>query len=346
MKCYSCQKDLEVGENPCRSCGQPVYTTHQGAGIAKGRRVDGGRVAPASPKDYIATSGMSALPRKVDLRQHCSPVEDQGQVGSCAACAVVGAMEYQQRKAGRPVVDLSRMFVYFNGRRMRGTEHEDSGMSVPEAMAAFMAFGAPPETDWPYDPALLTKAPDQAVYNKAREHTPGEYARVSGQENIRGALAQGFPVSCLFQVPVRCFDEAGRTGLLPPATPEELARARGETGHIVLAVGYDLDTGHYLIRNSWGESWGDRGYFRAPFDVCEAGVHPFSTWILGKLDAAPMFQITRPARAAAPADSTPIEGGVKDLAAKMRTEIRDSLTKEIADSIKGIKDRVNPPRRG
>ena len=167
MKCYRCQKALSPNDTTCASCGQAVYTTHTGPGLAMGRRVDGALASDPSPRDYIATANLPSLPRQVNLRQHCSAVEEQGQLASCVACSVVGAMEHAERKAGRPAAEFSRMFLYFNGRRLRGTPDRDSGMSVPQCLAAFLAFGAPPESAWPYKPDLLAKEPDAAAYAQA-----------------------------------------------------------------------------------------------------------------------------------------------------------------------------------
>jgi hypothetical protein len=56
------------------------------------------------------------LPRKVDLRGGCSRVENQGQLGSCTANALVGNLEFLQKEAGHRVTNLSRLFVYYNER--------------------------------------------------------------------------------------------------------------------------------------------------------------------------------------------------------------------------------------
>ena len=45
-----------------------------------------------------------------------TPVEDQSSLGSCAANALVGALEYLVRRETGQHVDLSRTFVYFNQR--------------------------------------------------------------------------------------------------------------------------------------------------------------------------------------------------------------------------------------
>ncbi len=254
---------------------------------------------------------------------------------------MVGAMEYLERKKGLAPVDLSRLFVYYNSRRMGGRADLDVGATIPEAMAAFLAYGAPPEPEWPYDPERVAWEPDQPTYREALPHQPEEYARVDGLEAIKGALAREHPVVFATSLPDRCYEEAGRTGRMPTPNAAELAAVRTDCGtHAMLLVGYDLDEGAMLIRNSWGQDWGDRGYCRIPIDVFEASAAKGAAWILGSLEATGAFTVTRPARA-----DRPVEGGVRDMAARMREEIRSGLTKDLAESFKDIKNRVTPPRR-
>src|SRR5450756_493078 len=56
------------------------------------------------------------LPTSVDLRPTCSKVEDQGQLGSCTGNALVGALEFLEKKDKVPYIELSRLFVYYNER--------------------------------------------------------------------------------------------------------------------------------------------------------------------------------------------------------------------------------------
>ena len=60
-----------------------------------------------------------ALPASVDLRAQCPPVYDQGQLGSCTANAIAGAIEFDQRKEKltEPFTP-SRLFIYYNERAM------------------------------------------------------------------------------------------------------------------------------------------------------------------------------------------------------------------------------------
>jgi hypothetical protein len=144
MKCYSCGSTLPRSGLHCPSCGQAIYT--YGAPRASGadsvpslgRRLDGYLPDTPSPSDFRAVPNLATLPREVDLRTHCSPVEDQGQIGSCVANAVVGALEYQRVKDGHPTLELSRMFVYFNARRMSGEEQYDSGSTIANGRVAFL----------------------------------------------------------------------------------------------------------------------------------------------------------------------------------------------------------------
>jgi len=337
MKCYRCQKSLSPADQKCPSCAQPVYTTYEGAGsLSMGRRLDGLQQGTTSPSDYVAAPTSRALPRTVDLRDNLGAVEDQGQIGSCVANAAVGALEHQQRKANKPIVELSRMFVYFNARRMSGSQQEDCGTTTAQGMAAFLAFGAPPESDWPYDPKLLKQEPSRMAFERAQPHTPVEYARVDGMDNIKGALAQGYPVVMGVSLPQHCYQEAGKTGTMSVPTAAEVDKAKRETGHAMLLVGYDLDAGHFTVRNSWGRDWGHNGYFRMALDTFEMAHRPEACWILGNLAATPALSIVRPARAEA------VEGSVRDMAAKMRHDIRGGLEKDLRDSFKDIKDRLKP----
>ena len=111
-------------------------------------------------------------------------------------------------------------------------------------------------------------------------------------------------------------------------------------GHAMLLVGYDDGDGTFIVRNSWGADWGDRGYCRMSYETFQTSLAANTTWILGKLEAAGDFTVTRPALT-----SKPVDGSVKDMAARMRDEIRAGLAKDIADSFADVKKRFTPPGR-
>lgn len=316
-----------------------TYTTAPSSGTPNAYRINGCLFGKPSPTDYRAVPQLVSPPRKVDLRAYCSPVEDQGQLGSCTANAAVGALEYHQRKRSEPTVDLSRLFVYFNSRRMAGRVNQDSGAEIAEAMAALLAYGAPPEERWPYDIARYTEEPAPNLFEEARKHQPAEYARVERGDGVIGALARGYPVVFGIQLPRRCFEEAANTGVIPEPTQAEIAEAAAMGGgHAMLIVGYDLDRKTYLLRNSWGDRWGDRGYCAMPMSATESGSRPDEFWILGKLESSGDFKLLKPQR-------EPVAGTVAGKAEKMRDDIRGDLVRDMADAGKSIRDRFRqkPP---
>ena len=98
-----------------------------------------------------------ALPTKVDLRQWCSPIENQLQLGSCTAQAAVGVVEYFENRAFGKHIDGSRLFVYKTTRNLMGVIG-DTGAWLRFAMASLNLCGVPPEKYWPYTDK---KQPDQ-----------------------------------------------------------------------------------------------------------------------------------------------------------------------------------------
>ncbi|MGA9365506.1 MAG: C1 family peptidase [Bacteroidota bacterium] len=203
------------------------------------------------------------LPTKVDLRAGCSPVENQGQLGSCTANALVGNLEFLEKKAGHVVADLSRLFIYYNERAMEGTVGEDAGAMIRDGVKSLVKLGVCSEKDWPYNIARFTQKPSSACYKEAANRQVMSYHRIIGLQQMKQCLAEGYPFVFGFSV-YEAFESenVAKTGKLNLPKPREKQLG----GHAVCAVGYDDSTKRVLVRNSWGVDWGLKGYFTMPYD--------------------------------------------------------------------------------
>jgi C1A family cysteine protease len=215
---------------------------------------DGRDLLYAAPHAQITN-----LPPSVDLRGKCPPVYDQGQLGSCTANAIGAAVEFIHRPQFVP----SRLFIYYNERKMEGTIASDAGAQIRDGIKSVATQGACPETDWPYDITQFAVQPPPPAYANALNTRATRYYRVVqdiGQ--IRGCLAEGFPLVFGFTV-YEFFEgsEMADSGILTlPAAGEQVVG-----GHAVMAVGYDDSEQTMLVRNSWGDQWGMDGYFKMPY---------------------------------------------------------------------------------
>lgn len=204
------------------------------------------------------------LPARVDLRSDCPPIWDQGALGSCTAQAIAAALEFDQRKQNlSDVFDPSRLFIYYNERVIEGTVDEDAGAMIRDGIKSVAKEGAPHERLWPYVLAKFRTKPAAAAYADARKHAAVLYQRVTQDiTQLRGCLAAGYPFVFGFSVYTSFESEAvAVSGRVPLPKPSE----KMVGGHAVLAVGYDNPARRFILRNSWGTAWGQRGYFTMPY---------------------------------------------------------------------------------
>jgi C1A family cysteine protease len=227
------------------------------------------------------------IPGSVDLRQWCSPIENQLSLGSCTAHAGVGIVEYYEKRAFGKYIDASRLFLY---KATRNLLHwtGDTGAFLRSTMGALVLFGVPPEEYWPYKIPDFDKEPTAFCYAFAQNYQTIKYYRHDPPgtsadvllNRIKTYLSAGHPSMFGFTV-YSSIDQADKTGKIPyPCKGERI-----EGGHAVAAVGYDdkikitnarpcgiETTGALLIRNSWGTGWGDAGYGWLPYEYVLKGI--------------------------------------------------------------------------
>ena len=215
-------------------------------------------------RDQIFLAPKIALPTHIDLRPLCPAVYDQGQLGSCTANAIAAAHEFDQmrQKFGNPFTP-SRLFIYYNERVMENTVSSDSGAMIRDGIKSINTLGAGPESTWPYDIAKFSKKPSAKVYAQAKAFESVTYQSITPTvENLKACLSGGIPFVFGFTV-YESFESAqvAASGIVP--MPAKKEKTLG--GHAVMAVGYDDTVQRFIVRNSWGASWGQEGYFEIPY---------------------------------------------------------------------------------
>ena len=230
----------------------------------------------------LRVSAASVTPT-TDLRQWCSPIEDQQTIGSCTAHAGVGMVEYFQRRAFGEHIDGSRLFLYKVTRNLLNWTG-DTGAYLRTTMAALTLFGVPPEEFWPYLITDYEKEPSAFLYAYAQSYQAISYYRLDPPgttpdkllNRIKVFIQAGLPSMFGFTV-YTSYQQARQGGMIPfPVSGEKRVG-----GHAVMAVGYDDNlqiknanaseptVGALLIRNSWGTGWGDHGYGGLPYAYVE-----------------------------------------------------------------------------
>jgi len=223
---------------------------------------------------YAAIRPRFRLAPSVDLRKLCSPVEDQGRLGSCTANALVGILEFLDNHVDAKYEDASRLFIYYNERALQGSVAYDSGASLRIGIKTLAKSGSCNETIWPYDIAEFAVKPPARCYAQAKAHRIVSYHRIDTVQEMLSCLGEGYPFVFGFTV-YEGFEspETARTGIV--RMPAKSERALG--GHAVTAVGYDRKKENFIVRNSWGRKWGKGGYCMMPFEYLETLADDFWT---------------------------------------------------------------------
>jgi C1A family cysteine protease len=235
------------------------------------------KVDKIDTRDYKYAITQKVSPSLVDLRSYCSPIENQGSLSSCTGQAIAGAIELLNKRNGKPT-DVSRLFIYYYERLLLGTVNYDSGAYIRDGIKATNHYGASLESLWPHDIRKFKQEPIIEAKNDALNRKVTRYERVTSFDGCIDALTNGYPVIMGFHVYTSFMSvSVAKTGVMPyPNTRREKLIG----GHAVLLVGYDKHKKVFIARNSWGASWGDKGYFYMPFDVVTNTSMSGDYWII------------------------------------------------------------------
>ncbi|MDP4268312.1 MAG: C1 family peptidase, partial [Bacteroidota bacterium] len=136
-------------------------------------------------------------------------------------------------------------------------------------------YGVCDEKLFPYNESKVKTKPTQACYNDAAPHKIITYLSISTIDQMKLCLADGFPfVGGISIYPSFETVEVAKTGMVP--LPKSGERLLG--GHAICFVGYDDTKQCFIFRNSWGSSWGDKGFGYLPYVYAQRLLH--DCWVI------------------------------------------------------------------
>lgn len=220
------------------------------------------------------------LPPVVDLRSYMTYVEEQ--VGnSCVANAFAGAYEYLVKRHLGESADVSRLFIYYNARAESETEGEDVGSFMYAAIDGLKKHGACAEELWENFEDMILEEPSVEAYEQASQFKIAEAEFIDTDLELwKETLAEGYPIAFALNT-FESFDEAShKKGKV--SMPKKSDNVRETHGwHAMLCVGYSDRDKRFIVRNSWGEEWGDNGYCYIPYKyVIDEEFNGHDSWII------------------------------------------------------------------
>ena len=217
------------------------------------------------------------LPTEVDNRKWCAAIQEQLSLGSCTAQASVSMMEYMQKKVYGSYQDGFRLFVYWFTRNYMGSQYlnVDSGAYNRLTMKTIAKKGIPEEVNWKYNINDFAKEPSRSVVDDAVTNRALKYFRIDSDSRygegyvnkIKTFLSNGYALFTGFPAYDSIYKVTRNQPVLQfPTTSNKLLG-----GHAVMLCGYSDDInynmgrGCILAQNSWGTSYGDKGFFWIPY---------------------------------------------------------------------------------
>lgn len=248
--------------------------------------------ADASIKEMMDVLGLTGkkaatLPKEYIITDYCSPIQDQGELGSCTAQAGVSMLEYCEKRAFGHHIDASRCFLYKATRNLM-QETGDTGAYLRTTMGALALFGTPPEKYWPYNIDDFDVEPPAFCYSFGQQYQALQYFRLDDPSmtdpeklirRIKLFTKAWLPSIFGFSV-FNSIWSTGADGNIPfPGSTDSWIG-----GHAVMVVGYNDDRvmpisdgsgtvkGAFMVQNSWGTGFGAGGYNWLPYEYVRYGL--------------------------------------------------------------------------
>ncbi len=202
------------------------------------------------PRDFrLEALGLSAsIPSSASVRAGIT-AKEQGGTQSCTGQAVAQALRTAYIVQGIECPDLSALAIYYWGRATGGDQNYDGGSRLRDVLSVVQKLGCPDETVWPFSTFQVNAAPKtRAVFSAAKRRGLKGYHRVYTPQDVRIAIAAGFPVVAGWEIDRAFLDDGDHGSLLDVPSGPIIGR------HAMMIESYSQDTS-FLILNSWGQGW-------------------------------------------------------------------------------------------
>lgn len=223
--------------------------------------------------EIVDLSGVMPDGPKVD-KNHMPPIYDQGQIGSCTAQAGTAAFDFLWHKQFGEFFDGSKLGLYTCSLMHDNNWPKDFGSYTSTVVWVLKNQGQGTEKCFPYSKPFGTPLPKCYLADAKKHMVVNAYDVDSTDKiSIRTAIAKGYPVMFGGFVYPSIQNLNSKNYFNPPPSGAPIG------GHERLIVGYNSTltytfngktyTGFYWVRNSWGGSWGYKGYSWDPMVVIE-----------------------------------------------------------------------------
>jgi C1A family cysteine protease len=215
----------------------------------------------------------AAIPPSKDLRQNWWKINDQGATGSCVGWATADSvLRWMFVQAGRLNKNdlLSPRFIWMAAKEtdefitQPTTFIEEDGTSLKAALDIARKYGAVMDSVLPFKTGQLYPNPAKTFYALAAKLKITSYFNLGiNLGNWRTWIATKGPILTRLDVDATWDSASQNNGVLDMYQPQTV---RG--GHAVALVGYTATS--FIVRNSWGTGWGDKGFGYASWSYAQA----------------------------------------------------------------------------
>lgn len=199
----------------------------------------------------------------IDLREYFKYLPAQENVQCCTSSATLLACEYLYSKHN-DFKHFSRLFLYYMTRKYQNRVGQ-KGASLGDTLKTLSKTGCCLDIDWPFVASRDNREPHQLAIKKAEEYKLQSYEELS-DINFKNYLNQNIPVIVGMHVGRKFLTLSGPLSTQEYTPINEMNRY--SRGHAITVVGYDdnLRGGSWIIANSMGLKWGDRGFGAIPYE--------------------------------------------------------------------------------